>query len=65
MIERRPLGTGPRPATPPAQPSAARRARLAAEGPEAAGPVRAGTADREDAARSRRILGPGNAADSG
>ncbi|MEF2529430.1 MULTISPECIES: hypothetical protein [Streptomyces] len=30
MIERRPLGTGPRPATPPAPP-AARRARLASE----------------------------------
>ncbi|MFD8633727.1 hypothetical protein [Streptomyces sp. NPDC059533] len=31
MTERRTLGTGPRPATPPAQPTTPRRARLAAE----------------------------------
>ncbi|MFD7561007.1 hypothetical protein ACFV9E_41805 [Streptomyces sp. NPDC059835] len=35
MTERRTLGTGPRPATPPAQPTADRRARLAAEPAEA------------------------------
>lgn len=31
MTERRALGTGPRPATPPVQPVVGRRARLAAE----------------------------------
>ncbi|MCX4547240.1 hypothetical protein [Streptomyces sp. NBC_01565] len=60
MIERRPLGTGPRPATPPAPP-AARRARLAAEAePPAEDP---GAPERPAPAPGRRRLGPGAEAD--
>lgn len=58
MIERRPLGTGPRPATPPAQPSAARRTRLAAEGAAAALPAHESAAECP-ASGGRRLLGPG------
>lgn len=60
MIERRPLGTGPRPAAPPAQPTAARRARLAAEGTAAAPPDQEPTGEQL-AAEGRRPLGPGTA----
>ncbi|MEU8438823.1 hypothetical protein AB0F18_39295 [Streptomyces sp. NPDC029216] len=58
MIERRALGTGPRPATPPAQPTAGRRARLAAEPAEAPQTAAEGP---EGAPRSpgRRQLGTG------
>ncbi|MEU8501504.1 hypothetical protein AB0C86_32980 [Streptomyces lavendulae] len=59
MTERRPLGTGPRPASPPAQPPAARRVRLAAEGPEAPGPSSAAGSDCEHIGRGRRALGRG------
>ncbi|MFE3556919.1 hypothetical protein ACFXKW_18920 [Streptomyces sp. NPDC059193] len=58
MIERRPLGTGPRPATPPAQPSAARRTRLAAEGAAEALAFQEPAAEYP-AAGGRRPLGPG------
>ncbi|MEV7730392.1 hypothetical protein AB0P15_37650 [Streptomyces sp. NPDC087917] len=63
MNERRPLGTGPRPATPQAPPSAARRARLAAEGPETTTLARAGAAEHEHAASVRRRLGAGTGTD--
>ncbi|MFI9065578.1 hypothetical protein ACIGQE_27515 [Streptomyces sp. NPDC053429] len=58
MIERRALGTGPRPATPPAQPTAGHRARLAAEPTEA---PQAGAEWSAAAPRSpgRRRLGTG------
>ncbi|MFF4013287.1 hypothetical protein [Streptomyces sp. NPDC001717] len=54
MTERRPLGTGPRPATPPAQPTAGRRARLAAEPAELV--EASASAPRS---RGRRTLGTG------
>ncbi|MFI6006814.1 hypothetical protein ACIA98_41890 [Streptomyces sp. NPDC051366] len=62
MIERRPLGTGPRPATDtPA--TAGPRARLAAEVAEVAPATSAtGHAERSAAAPGRRRLGPGSAA---
>ncbi|MEU3778909.1 hypothetical protein AB0F11_38045 [Streptomyces sp. NPDC032472] len=58
MTERRALGTGPRPATPPEQPTAGRRARLAAEPAEA---PQAAAEGPEAAPRSpgRRQLGTG------
>ncbi|MGX1887138.1 hypothetical protein [Streptomyces sp. NPDC055287] len=58
MNERRVLGTGPRPATPPAQPTAGSRARLAAEPAEA---PQAGAEGAAAAPRSpgRRRLGTG------
>ncbi|MER7514262.1 hypothetical protein ABTX82_39000 [Streptomyces lavendulae] len=58
MTERRALGTGPRPATPPAQPTAGRRACLAAEPAEA---PQAGGEEPAAAPRSpgRRRLGTG------
>ncbi|MFF1344304.1 hypothetical protein ACFVYT_42040 [Streptomyces sp. NPDC058290] len=62
MIERRPLGTGPRPATDtPATPDP--RARLAAELAEVAPATEAtGHPERSAAAPGRRRLGPGRAA---
>ncbi|WP_159045890.1 hypothetical protein [Streptomyces sp. WM6372] len=57
MTERRTLGTGPRPTTPLAAPTAARRGRLAAEPAEDSG-----TAGEEAAvprSPGRRPLGPG------
>ncbi|WP_328623213.1 hypothetical protein [Streptomyces sp. NBC_00354] len=62
MIERRPLGTGPRPATDTlATPGP--RARLAAEAAEAAPATDAtGPAEQSAAAPGRRHLGPGSAA---
>ncbi|MFD7098314.1 hypothetical protein [Streptomyces xanthophaeus] len=63
MIERRPLGTGPRPATPPASP-AADRARLTAELAEPT-TEEAGTSAWPSSASGRRRLGPGAEADAG
>ncbi|MET9323675.1 hypothetical protein ABZX75_26350 [Streptomyces sp. NPDC003038] len=63
MIERRPLGTGPRPATPPPQPSAAHRARLAAEGPATTPSAEELTGRPPGAASGRRTLGSGNPAE--
>ncbi|MEV6735216.1 MULTISPECIES: hypothetical protein [unclassified Streptomyces] len=60
MIERRPLGTGPRPATPPAPPAA--RARLAAELAEPSAEDPSAPA-RPAPGSGRRRLGPGAEAD--
>ncbi|WP_329202751.1 MULTISPECIES: hypothetical protein [unclassified Streptomyces] len=57
MTERRPLGTGPRPATPAAEPHGGRRARLAAEGTDMAPPAQAVTDDHQTVP-GRRPLGP-------
>ncbi|MEU3774340.1 hypothetical protein AB0F11_14275 [Streptomyces sp. NPDC032472] len=58
MTERRALGTGPRPTTPPAQPTTGRRARLAAEPVEA--PRAAAEAPAEPPrSPGRRRLGTG------
>ncbi|MEU8844020.1 hypothetical protein AB0D97_33735 [Streptomyces roseus] len=59
MIERRVLGNGPRPPTPPAQPTASHRARLAVEPAEEphAPAEEAATAPRSPG--GRRQLGPG------
>ncbi|WCD91048.1 hypothetical protein KPP03845_200009 (plasmid) [Streptomyces xanthophaeus] len=54
MIERRILGTGPHPTTPAAQPTAGRRARLAAEPAE---PIE--TPANAPHPRGRRQLGTG------
>ncbi|MER5775537.1 hypothetical protein ABT144_14840 [Streptomyces sp. NPDC002039] len=59
MNERRQLGSGPRPATPPTPPIAARRARLAAEGTQTPPPAEAHTGKRSEPASDRRTLGPG------
>ncbi|MEU2393445.1 hypothetical protein [Streptomyces sp. NPDC007369] len=58
MTERRALGTGPRPATPPTQPTTGRRSRLAAEAAEAPCPAdeAPATAPRSP---GRRWLGTG------
>ncbi|MEV7442917.1 hypothetical protein AB0O22_17475 [Streptomyces sp. NPDC091204] len=65
MIERRLLGTGPSPATPPPQPSASRRARLAAEGTTTAPPAQErpaqGLNSEQSPVEGRRPLGPGPA----
>ncbi|MFF1561839.1 hypothetical protein [Streptomyces sp. NPDC058279] len=61
MIERRPLGTGPRPTTPATGAPDGRRARLAAEGTDMLPPAQAATDDHQ-AIPSRRTLGPGTTA---
>lgn len=57
MIERRVLGTGPYPATPPASPTATRRGRLAAELAEDSRMVPEEPAVPRSS--GRRSLGPG------
>ncbi|MFF1561024.1 hypothetical protein [Streptomyces sp. NPDC058279] len=61
MIERRPLGTGPRPTTPTTEPHGARRARLAAEGTDMLPPAQ-GATDEHQAIPGRRTFGPGTTA---
>ncbi|WP_329438811.1 hypothetical protein OG906_00355 [Streptomyces sp. NBC_01426] len=62
MNERRPLGSGPRPAAPPAPPTAARRARLAAEGTPTPPPTETAAGERPEQPHGRRTLGPGTTA---
>ncbi|MFJ5812136.1 hypothetical protein [Streptomyces sp. NPDC093093] len=59
MNERRPLGSGPRPAAPPAPPTAARRARLAAEGAPTPTPTETAAGERPEQPHGWRTLGPG------
>ncbi|GGU29955.1 hypothetical protein [Streptomyces violascens] len=58
MTKHRALGTGPRPATPPAQPTATHRARLAAEPAETPHTAAEGPA-LAPRSPSRRQLGTG------
>ncbi|MCX5078638.1 hypothetical protein OHA84_36945 [Streptomyces sp. NBC_00513] len=63
MNERRQLGSGPRPATPPAPPTAGRRARLAAEGTPTPPPTEAAAGERPEQQPGRRALRPGTSTD--
>ncbi|WP_329438710.1 hypothetical protein OG906_34405 [Streptomyces sp. NBC_01426] len=63
MNERRQLGSGPRPATPPAPPTAARRARLAAEATPTPPPTEAKAGERPEQPHGRRTLGPSTTTD--
>ncbi|WP_329447867.1 hypothetical protein OG906_34025 [Streptomyces sp. NBC_01426] len=63
MNERRQLGSGPRPATPLAPPTAARRARLATEATPTPPPTEAAASERPEQQSGRRTLGPGTTTD--
>ncbi|MGW6971851.1 hypothetical protein ACWGAU_09575, partial [Streptomyces sp. NPDC054952] len=59
MNERRQLGSGPRPTTPPTPPTATRRARLATEGTQTPPPAETHTGEHTEPASGQRTLGPG------
>ncbi|MER6522039.1 hypothetical protein ABT246_34965 [Streptomyces sp. NPDC001553] len=62
MIKRRPLGSGPRPATPPAPLTAARPARLATESTPTPPPTAAAD-EHPEPTSGRRTHGPGTTTD--